>query len=70
MTERRKDSKGRVLKENESQRKDGTYCYRWRTSDHKRHVVYARTLDELREREEEGKRNHGTCLRGKDQNSH
>ncbi len=52
MTERRKDSKGRVLKENESQRKDGTYCYRWRTSDHKRHVVYARTLDELREKEQ------------------
>lgn len=51
MTERRKDSKGRVLKENESQRKDGTYCYRWRTSDHKRHVVYARTLEELREKE-------------------
>lgn len=52
MTERRKDGKGRVLKENESQRKDGTYCYRWRTSDHKRHVVYARTLDELREKEQ------------------
>lgn len=52
MKERRKDSKGRVLKENESQRKDGTYCYRWRTSDHKRHVVYARTLDELREKEQ------------------
>lgn len=51
MTERRKDSKGRVLKENESQRKDGTYCYRWRTSDHKRHVVYARTLEDLREKE-------------------
>lgn len=52
MAERRKDSKGRVLKENESQRKDGTYCYRWRTSDHKRHVVYARTLDELRKKEQ------------------
>lgn len=52
MTERRKDSKGRVLKENESQRKNGTYCYRWRTSDHKRHVVYARTLEELREKEQ------------------
>ena len=51
MTERIKYSKGRVLKENESQRKDGTYCYRWRTSDHKRHVVYARTLEELREKE-------------------
>lgn len=52
MTERRKDSRGRVLKENESQRDNGTYSYRWRTSDHKRHVVYAPTLEELREKEQ------------------
>lgn len=51
MTERRKDSKGRVLKENETQRPDGTYSYRWRTSDGKRHAVYGKTLDELREKE-------------------
>lgn len=37
MAERRKDSKGRVLKENETQRPDGTYRYRWRTADGKRH---------------------------------
>lgn len=52
MAERRKDNKGRVLKENETQRKDGTYQYRWRTSDHKRHSVYAPTLEELREKEQ------------------
>lgn len=52
MTERRKDNKGRVLKENEIQRKDGSYQYRWRTSDHKRHSIYAPTLDELREKEQ------------------
>ena len=52
MVERRKDKKGRVLKEGETQRKDGTYDFRWRTSDGKRHSVYARTLDELREKEE------------------
>lgn len=52
MAERRKDSKGRVLKENELQRKDGTYQYRWRTSDHKRHSIYATTLEELREKEQ------------------
>lgn len=51
MAERRKDSKGRVLKENETQRPDGTYSYRWRTADGKRNSIYARTLDELRERE-------------------
>lgn len=53
MTERRKDNKGRVLKENETQRKDGSYDYRWRTSDGKRHSVYAPTLEELREKEQE-----------------
>ena len=49
---RRKDSEGRVLKENESQRKDGTYMYRWRTSTGKREAIYAPTLDLLREKEE------------------
>jgi integrase len=52
MAERRKDNKGRVLKENESQRKDGSYDYRWRTSDGKRHSVYAPTIEELREKEQ------------------
>lgn len=51
MAERRKDKSRRVLKEGESQRKDGTYDYRWRTSDGKRHSVYAKTLEELREKE-------------------
>lgn len=52
MAERRKDSKGRVLKTGESQRKDGRYDYRWRTSNGKRMVIYAKTLEELREKEE------------------
>lgn len=39
MTERRKDAKGRVLKENEIQRSDGSYMYRWRTADHQRHTI-------------------------------
>ncbi|MFL0248034.1 tyrosine-type recombinase/integrase [Candidatus Clostridium stratigraminis] len=52
MAERRKDNKGRVLKENETQRKDGSYDYRWRTSDGKRHSIYAPTLEELREKEQ------------------
>lgn len=51
MAGKRKDNKGRVLKEGESQRKDGTYDYRWRTSGGKRHSVYAKTLEELREKE-------------------
>lgn len=51
MAERRKDKCRRVLREGESQRKDGTYDYRWRTSDGKRHSIYAKTLEELREKE-------------------
>ncbi len=48
--ERRKDSKGRVLKEGESERKNGSYEYRWRGKDGKRHSVYGKTLNELREK--------------------
>lgn len=50
---RRKDSHGRVLKEGESERKRGGYDYRWRTSGGQRHSIYAKTLDELREKETE-----------------
>lgn len=50
--ERRKDSKGRVLKENETQRKDGSYMYRWRIGNGKRECIYAPTLEKLREKEE------------------
>lgn len=49
---RRKDNKGRVLKEGEGQRRDGSYDYRWRSSDGKRHSIYAKTLEELREKEQ------------------
>lgn len=49
--ERRKDSKGKVLKEGESQRKDGLYQYRWTDRAGKRHTVYAGDLKELREKE-------------------
>ena len=49
MAEKRKDKKGRVLKEGESQRIDGTDDYRWRTSDGKWPSVYAKTLEDLRE---------------------
>ena len=40
MIERRINSLGRALKENETQKQDGTYSYRWKTSDGKRHAVY------------------------------
>lgn len=37
----RKDSKGRVLRKGESERKDGTYMYRY-TDERKKDVVYMR----------------------------
>ncbi len=40
------------LRTGESQRKNGTYDYRWTTPDGKRHTIYATTLEELREKEE------------------
>ena len=51
--ERRKDNKGKVLKEGESQRKDGLYQYRWTDRTGKRHTVYAGSLKELRDKEQE-----------------
>ncbi len=51
MTERRKDSKKRVLKEGEYQRANGTFEYKWRDKCGKRHSVYAKSLEELREKE-------------------
>lgn len=47
---RRKDGKGRVLKDGEYQRPNGSYEYRWRENG-KRFVIYGRTLEELRQKE-------------------
>lgn len=52
MAERRKDNKRRVLKEGEYQRSNGSYEYKWRDRFGKRHSVYAKTLEELREKEQ------------------
>ena len=47
----RKDNKGRALEKGESQRNDGTYMYRWTDLSKKRQTIYARTLNELRQKE-------------------
>lgn len=54
---RRKDSKNRVLKEGESERKNGTYEYKYRDFTGKRKSVYGKTLEELREKEKEIEKN-------------
>lgn len=48
---KRKDSKGRVLKDGESERKDGRYSYRYTGPDGKRKEIYAKDLNELRQKE-------------------
>lgn len=48
---KRKDSNGRVLEKGESQRKNGTYMYRWTDISKNRRTIYANTLQELREKE-------------------
>lgn len=52
MAERRKDSRNRVLKEGESQRQNGTYMYRYTDVRGKRVCVYAKTLEDLRAKEQ------------------
>jgi len=49
--ERRKDNKNRVLKEGEYQRANGSYEYKWRDKKGKRHSIYSKTLEELRNNE-------------------
>lgn len=51
MTKKRRDDKGRVLKDGESQRKNGTYDYRYTDIHKKRRCIYAKTLTELRRKE-------------------
>lgn len=51
MAEKRKDHKGRILRTGESQRKDGSYQYRFTDPKGKVRYVYAPTLDKLREKE-------------------
>ena len=51
--QRRKDHKGRVLKDGEVYRtSDGLYMYRWTAKNGKRHTIYDATLEGLREKEE------------------
>ena len=52
MAKRRRDSKGIMLKKGESERAGGGYDYRW-TQNGERRVIYAPTLQELREKKEE-----------------
>ncbi len=51
--QKRKDKDRIVLKTGEGMRPNGTYEYRWTDKDGKRRRVYAKTLEELRDKEKE-----------------
>ena len=53
MSEKRKDSKGRILKTGESERKDGLYQYRYKDINGERRTIYERNLQDLRKKEKE-----------------
>lgn len=66
---RRKDLKGRVLKEGESFRKsDGLYTYRWTDKFGERQQVYAKSLENLREKEKKIQRDLSDGIRVGEQN--
>lgn len=50
---KRKDKSRVVLKTGEGQRDNGTYYYRWTDTKGNRHYVYAKSLSELRYKEEQ-----------------
>lgn len=54
--QKRKDSKGYVLRTGECYRSDGRYSYSCSDRYHKRHTIYAKNLVQLRQKEEELKR--------------
>lgn len=49
----RKDSKGRLLKAGESERKDGLYQYRFTEASGERKSIYANNLNDLCKKEQE-----------------
>ncbi len=53
MSGSRKDSKGRVLRKGESQRRDGRYIYQYTDRMGNRKVTYAMSLAELRDKEKQ-----------------
>ena len=50
---KRRDDRRAILKKGEGQRADGRYMYRWTDRKKERHTIYAKTLAELRRKEDE-----------------
>ncbi len=56
MSEKRRDSKGRILRTGESQRKDGLYQFRYMSNSGKRITIYDSDLQKLRQKEKAAER--------------
>ena len=65
---KRYDKKHRLLRIGETERTDGYYTFRWTSKDGKRHSVTTSTLEELREKEEEIRRDVSDGIRADSQN--
>lgn len=65
MSEKRRDSKGRVLRNGESQRSDGKYMFRYTDSTGERHTVYKLKTGEYRQAKGGTARLAGTARYGK-----
>ncbi len=65
---KRYDKKHRLLRTGETERADGYYTYRWTSRNGMRHSVTAGTLEELRKKEEEIKRDISDGIRADAQN--
>ncbi len=66
--DKRYDKKHRLLRTGETERADGYYIYRWTSRDGKRHGITAGTLEELREKEEEIRKDVSDGIRVDSQN--
>lgn len=53
MSEKRRDSKGRILRTGERQRKNGMYEFRYTDANKKRRSIYDMDLMKLRQKEDE-----------------
>ena len=65
---KRYDKKHRLLRTGETERADGYYTYRWTSRDGKRHSMTTGTLEELREKEEEIRKDVSDGIRVDSQN--
>lgn len=57
MAQKKRMASGKVLKEGERERPNGTFEFRWKDRFGKRHSIYAETLSQLREKEDELNKN-------------